>query len=65
MAIELPNSVTLKVTYTEPGFKGNTVTGATKAAELETGHKVQVPLHINTGDTLKINTETGDYVERV
>jgi len=65
VGLELPNSVTLKVADTEPGFKGNTVTGTFKGATLETGHKVQVPLHTNVGDVLKINTETGEYVERV
>ena len=65
VSIELPASVELKVTYTEPGHKGNTVTGASKSAELETGYKTLVPLHINIGDTLKINTESGEYIERV
>lgn len=65
VGLELPNSVTLKVTETDPGFKGNTVTGTFKPATLETGHKVQVPLHTSIGDVLKINTETGEYVERV
>lgn len=65
VGIELPTSVTLKVTQTDPGFKGNTVTGTFKPATLETGHVVQVPLHTNEGDTLKIDTRTGDYVERV
>jgi elongation factor P len=65
VGLDLPVSVTLKVVDTEPGFKGNTVTGTYKPATLETGHKVQVPLHTNVGDVLKIDTRTGDYVERV
>jgi elongation factor P len=63
--VELPNSVVLKVTQTDPGFKGNTVNNTYKAATMETGYVAQVPLHIAEGDTLKINTEDGAYVERV
>ncbi len=62
--IELPNSMILKVNETDPGLKGNTVSGATKPATLETGLKVMVPLHINIDDNLKIDTSTGKYVER-
>jgi elongation factor P len=65
VGIELPKTVNLKVTSTAPGFKGNTVTGATKPATLETGHIVQVPLHIGEGDLLKVSTEDGSYSERV
>lgn len=65
VGIELPKSVNLKVTQTDPGFKGNTVTNTYKPATLETGHIVQVPLHINEGDVLKVNTVDGAYVERV
>lgn len=65
VGLDLPTSVTLKVTHTEPGFKGNTVTGTYKPATLETGYIVQVPLHTNVGDVLKIDTRTGEYVERV
>lgn len=65
IGVELPNFVTLEVTHTEPGMKGDTATGATKAATLQTGYQVQVPLFINQGDVLKIDTRTGDYVERV
>ena len=65
VGVELPKSVTLKVTQTDPGFKGNTVSNTTKPATLETGYVAQVPLHIEAGDTLKINTNSGDYVERV
>jgi elongation factor P len=62
--IDLPNFVYLEVTHTEPGIKGDTATGAVKSATLETGYIVQVPLFINQGDKLKIDTRTGDYVER-
>jgi elongation factor P len=65
VGIEVPKSVTLKVTKTDPGFKGNTVTNTYKPATLETGYVVQVPLHIGEGDFLKINTTDGNYVERV
>lgn len=64
IGIDCPNTVKLKVTQTDPGLKGNTVTGATKPATLETGLTVNVPLHINEGDTLKIDTRTGEYMER-
>jgi len=65
VSIELPNTVISPVSETDPGHKGNTVTGATKPAKLECGAKVSVPLHINIGDLLKVDTRTGDYVERV
>jgi len=65
VGVDLPKSVNLRVTQTDPGFKGNTVTGTYKPATIETGHVVQVPLHINEGDTLKISTDDGAYVERV
>lgn len=65
IGVDVPNSVTLKVVKTDPNFKGNTVTGASKPATLETGHIVQVPMHISEGDLLKVDTRTGDYVERV
>ena len=65
IGIELPTSVNLKVTATEPGYKGDTATGGNKPATLETGLTVQVPLFIKEGDTLKIDTRTGDYLERV
>lgn len=63
--VELPTSVTLTVTQTDPGFKGDTATGGNKPATLETGLTVNVPLFINEGDQLKIDTRTGDYIERV
>ncbi|NNE42731.1 MAG: elongation factor P [Gemmatimonadetes bacterium] len=62
---EMPNFVELDVTSTEPGFKGNTAQGATKPAVLETGAEVQVPLFVEEGQTLKIDTRKGAYVERV
>jgi len=63
--IELPTSVNLRVDYTEPGFKGDTATGGNKPATMETGLVVNVPLFISTGDMLKIDTRTGEYIERV
>lgn len=63
--IEPPLFVELIVTETDPGFKGDTAQGATKAATVETGAIVYVPLFINTGDKLKIDTRTGDYLNRV
>jgi elongation factor P len=65
VGVELPKSVNLKVAQTDPGHKGNTVTNTYKAATLETGYIVQVPLHINIGDVLKVSTVDGAYVERV
>jgi elongation factor P len=65
ISIDLPNFVELKVTYCEPGAKGDTAQGATKVAELESGATVNVPLFVEQGETLRIDTRTGDYVERV
>ena len=65
VSCDVPKSVILKVASTDPGLKGDTVSGATKPATLETGLIVKVPLHINEGDTLKIDTENGVYIERV
>ena len=64
IGISLPNSVTLKVTECEPSVKGNTATGATKMAKVETGYEVRVPLFVNEGDSLRIDTRTGNYIER-
>lgn len=64
LGINLPNSVELKVVETEPGIKGNTATGATKNAKLETGLNVQVPLFINEDDVLLIDTREGKYISR-
>jgi len=65
VAVELPIFVELKVVETVPGVKGDTATGGTKPAKLETGAAVQVPLFVNEGDTVKIDTRTGDYVTRI
>ena len=64
-AVEAPLFVELEVTETEPGFKGDTATGATKPATVETGAVVYVPLFVETGDKLKIDTRTGEYLSRV
>ncbi len=64
IGIDCPNTVKLKVVQTDPGHKGNTVTGGSKPATLETGLVVHVPLHINEGDILKVDTRTGEYMER-
>lgn len=65
IALRPPLKVFLKVTHAEAGAKGNTVSGATKEVEVETGYKVLVPLFIKEGDTISINVESGNYVERV
>lgn len=65
IGVELPNFVELEVVETEPGVKGDTATGATKNATLETGAVVQVPLFVEKGDKLKIDTRSGEYLERV
>jgi elongation factor P len=64
-SIELPISVDLVVEYTEPGFAGNTTTTSGKPARLENGYELTVPMFINTGDTIRVDTRTGEYVERV
>ncbi|NLC20279.1 MAG: elongation factor P [Clostridiales bacterium] len=64
-AIEPPLFVELVVTHTEPGFKGDTATGASKPAVVETGVTVQVPLFVDTGDKIQIDTRTGEYMKRV
>jgi elongation factor P len=65
LSVEMPMSVVLEVTHTEPGVKGNTATNATKPATVETGAVINVPLFINEGDKIKIETEKGTYLERV
>lgn len=65
LSVDMPASIVLEVTYTEPGVKGNTATNATKSATVETGATINVPLFINEGDKIKIDTTTGSYVERV
>ncbi len=62
--VEPPTFVELKVTRTDPGFKGDTATNATKPATLETGAEIKVPLFINEGDMIRIDTRTGEYMER-
>ncbi|MCB0372797.1 MAG: elongation factor P [Muricauda sp.] len=64
LSVEMPASVVLEVTHTEPGVKGNTATNATKPATVETGARINVPLFINEGDKIKIDTEKGAYLER-
>ncbi|MFO7245546.1 MAG: elongation factor P [Thermaerobacter sp.] len=65
IGVELPNSVELQVVETEPGVRGDTVSGGTKPAKLETGAVVQVPLFVNTGDVIRVDTRTGHYLGRV
>ncbi|HHY76155.1 MAG TPA: elongation factor P [Firmicutes bacterium] len=65
IGVEVPNFVELVVVETEPGFKGDTATGGSKLAKLETGATIRVPLFVNVGDVLKVDTRTGTYIERV
>ena len=65
ISVDTPIFAILKVVETEPGFKGNTATGALKPAKMETGVQINVPLFINADDVLKVDTRTGEYVERV
>lgn len=65
LSVDMPASVVLEVTYAEPGIKGNTATNATKPAKVETGASINVPLFINEGDKIKIDTATSSYMERV
>ena len=65
LVVDLPNFIFSEITYTEPGIKGDTATNATKPATIDTGAEVKVPLFINTGDTVRIDTRTGGYMERV
>lgn len=64
IGVDIPNSVELKVIETEPGIRGDTATGATKPAKMETGYVVRVPLFVNEGDVLRIDTRSGAYLER-
>ncbi|WP_242093411.1 elongation factor P [Aestuariivivens sediminicola] len=65
LSVEMPSSVILEITHTEPGVRGNTATNATKPATVETGAEVNVPLFINEGDKIRIETEKGTYKERI
>jgi len=65
LGYELPNFVELEVVETDPGFRGDTVSGSNKPAKLESGATVQVPFHINIGDVIKVDTRTDSYLERV
>tara|TARA_A100001011_G_C14303089_1_gene841760 strand:- start:63 stop:629 length:567 start_codon:yes stop_codon:yes gene_type:complete len=65
LSVDMPASVILEITHTEPGIKGNTATNATKPAKLETGAKINVPLFINEGDKIKVDTLKGNYLERI
>jgi len=65
LALELPAAVELTITESDPGIRGDTATGATKPATMETGLVVQVPLFINPGDRVKVSTESGHYLERI
>ena len=65
LSAEMPASVILEIIHAEPGVKGNTATNATKPATLETGASINVPLFINEGDKIKVDTEKGSYIERV
>ena len=65
ITIELPNFIELKITETEPGFKGDTVSASFKPATLETGAVVQVPLFVDVGETIRVDTRTNTYIERV
>ena len=64
-SVEIPNFIELEVTETEPGFKGNTATNTLKPAKVETGAEIRVPLFINEGEMIRIDTRTGEYMERV
>lgn len=63
--INLPNFIEFKIIHTEPGIKGDTAKSGTKPAQIETGATIQVPLFIDTGDKIKVDTRTGEYIERV
>lgn len=64
-SVDAPNFVELKVTQTDPGFKGDTATGATKPATLETGFVIQVPLFVEEGNVIRVDTRSGEYMERI
>ena len=65
MSVELPEKVVVRVTYSEPGLRGDTATRTLKPATVETGATVMVPLFVNEGELIRVNTKSGEYVERV
>jgi elongation factor P len=65
MSVELPDKIVSKVIYTEPGLRGDTATRTLKPSKIETGATVMVPLFVNEGELIRVNTKTGDYIERV
>ena len=65
LSVDMPASVILEIKHTEPGIKGNTATNASKPAKVETGAKINVPLFINEGDKIKVDTEKASYIERI
>jgi len=65
MSVELPDKIVMQVTYTEPGLRGDTATRTLKPATIETGATINVPLFVNEGEMIRINTKTGEYLERV
>jgi elongation factor P len=65
VSVELPTFIEATITHTEPGVKGDTATGANKTAEIETGYSLMVPLFVNEGDKIRIDTRSGEYLERV
>ena len=65
ISVNPPTFVELQIVDTEPGFAGNTATNATKPGKLETGHTIRIPLFVNIGETIRVDTRTGEYVERV
>ncbi len=65
MSVELPDKIVTRITYSEPGLRGDTATRTLKQATVETGATVMVPLFVNEGDVIRVNTKTGDYMERV
>jgi len=64
LTVNLPNFINFKIIHTEPGIKGDTAKSGTKPAKIETGAIIQVPLFIDTADTIKVDTRTGEYIER-
>ncbi len=65
IGLDLPNSVVLKIVETDPGVRGNTVSGGSKPAKLQTGAVVQIPLHLKEGDLIKVDTRTDEYIEKM